>query len=70
MLLLRVEVRQRLVHEERLRQPHDRAPECDTLLLAARKVFRPPRQDAVNPQPRSGLSDGAIDLKPGSLPAP
>jgi hypothetical protein len=34
---LRVEVRERLVHEERLRLPHDRPAHGDALPLAARQ---------------------------------
>src|SRR6266540_2774860 len=41
---LRVEVRERLVHEERLRLPDDRAPHRYALPLAARELARPPRQ--------------------------
>jgi hypothetical protein len=37
---LRVEVRERLVHQKRRRLAHDRAPEGDALALAAGELFR------------------------------
>jgi hypothetical protein len=42
---LRVEVRERLVHQEDLRLPHDRAPHRDTLPLAARQLLRLPVEE-------------------------
>ena len=49
---LRVEVRQRLVHQAHRRLGHDRPPQRHALLLAARKLRRAPRQQVPDPQHR------------------
>ena len=47
---LRIEVRQRLVHQTHRRLRHDRTPERHALLLPARKLPRPARQQMPDPQ--------------------
>ena len=47
---LRVEVRQRLVHQERLRLPDDRARERDPLPLAAGQLARAAVEQLVEPE--------------------
>ncbi len=47
---LRVEVGERLVHQESLRLAHDRASHRDTLPLAARQLCRPALQHVLEPE--------------------
>jgi len=54
---LRVEVRQRLVHEEHLRVPDDGATQCDPLLLAARELLRTVVEQLRDLQQARGLFD-------------
>ena len=53
---LGVEVRQRLVHQERLRLAHDRAPERDALALAAGERARAAREQVADAQARRGAA--------------
>ena len=59
---LRVQVRERLVHQERLRLAHDRAPHRDTLALAARERARPALEQLLQPEQACDLDDAALDL--------
>ena len=47
---LRVEVRERLVHEERLGLPRDRAPHRDALALPARELRRLALEELGEPE--------------------
>ena len=66
---LRVEVRERLVHEERLRMPHDRAPHRDALALAARELARLAPQQLVEPEQSRGLVHPLVDLRAATASA-
>ena len=59
---LGVEVRERLVHEERGRLAHDRAAERDALPLPARERLRLAVEEAVEVEDLRGLLDAALDL--------
>ena len=59
---LGVEVRERLVHEERLRLAHDRAAHGDALALSARERARALREHALEPEHLGGVSDSRLDL--------
>ena len=62
---LRVEVRERLVHQERLRLAHDRATHRDALPLAARERSRPPVEQLLEPQqPRDPLDPLSVSSLP------
>ena len=62
---LRVEVRERFVHEERLRAAHDRASHRHALALSPRERLRPSIQVLGETQDRRGLTDLLGDLGPG-----
>ncbi len=59
---LRVEVRERLVHEERLRIAHDRAAHRDPLALTAGERPRLLLQRLREPQNPCGFADATVDL--------
>jgi hypothetical protein len=59
---LRVEVRQRLVHQERRRLAHDRASHCNPLTLATRKGRWTTLQQVLDPEHLGHLADPALDL--------
>ena len=59
---LRVEVRERLVHQERLRLAHDRAPHRDALALAARERRRLAVEQLVEPERLRDLLDPPLPL--------
>ena len=60
---LRVEVRERLVHEERLRLANDRAAHRDALALAAGERRRPALEQLREPEQLGDLVDAALDLR-------
>ena len=59
---LRVEVRERLVHEEDLRLAHERAAERDALALSARELARLALEQRLDPEQLRRLVDAAADL--------
>ncbi len=59
---LRVEVRQRLVHQERARLAHDRAAHRDALPLTARERARLLPQHLLEPEHLRARLDAALDL--------
>ena len=59
---LRVEVRERLVHEERLRLADDRPTHRDPLALAAGKRPRPLAEDLLEPQDTRRVANPPVDL--------
>src|SRR5438034_377917 len=59
---LRVDVRERLVHEEHRRLAHDRAREGDALLLSARQVLRLAPEQRFELDDPCRLLDTALDL--------
>ena len=59
---LRVEVRERLVEQERLRLAHDRAAHRDALPLAAGELRRPPVEQVGEAEQLGDLVDAARDL--------
>ncbi|HWJ32189.1 MAG TPA: hypothetical protein VNR59_07600 [Gaiellaceae bacterium] len=59
---LRVEVGERLVHQERLRLAHDRASHRDPLALPARQMPRPLLQHLGEPEDPRGALDAPADL--------
>ena len=59
---LRVEVRERLVHQERLRLADDRAAHRHALPLAARERARLLAERLLEPERARGLRDPALDL--------
>ena len=59
---LRVEIRERLVHQVHRRVADDGAGERDALLLAAGELRGTARQQIVEADARRGLADAAIDL--------
>ena len=59
---LRVEVRERLVHQERRRLAHDRAAHRDALALAARERDGRRSQQLLDPEHLGDLVDPALDL--------
>ena len=63
---LRVEVRQRLVHQERLGRAHDRAPQRDPLPLTAGQRPRPPLEQLRDPEPRRRAAPRARGSTPFS----
>ena len=65
---LRVEVREGLVHEERLGLAHDRAAHRDSLALAAGELGRPPLEELVQAEHRGDLLDASRDLALGHPP--
>ena len=67
---LRVEVRQRLVHEERLRLAHDRAAHRHTLALAARQRARLLVEVLVDLEQLGRAADPLFDLRLRQLPEP
>ena len=58
----RVEVRERLVHQEHARVADDRAPHRDALALAARELTRLALQQVCEPERLAGCLDAAPDL--------
>ena len=56
---LRVEIREGLVHEERLRLPHDRAAHRHALPLAARQLGRPASEQVLEAEESCNLGDSA-----------
>ena len=64
---LRVEVRERLVHQERIRLADDRARERDALPLPAGELARVAVQQLVERQDPGGAADGGVDLGLGLL---
>ena len=64
---LRVEVRERLVHEERLRLAHDRASHRDPLALAARERRGLAVEQLVEAEELGGTGDSLPDLALGGL---
>ena len=60
---LRVEVRERLVHQERLRLAHDRASHRHALALAARERRRTPVEQLLEPQHAGHRLDPRRDLR-------
>jgi hypothetical protein len=65
---LRVEVRERLVHEERLRLAHDRAPHRDALALAAGELRGPAVEELVEAEERGDLLHAPLRLGLRRLP--
>ena len=63
----RVQVRQRLVHEEHLRFPHDRPAHRHTLTLATGEVLRLSVQVVAQVQQVGGVVDALLDLGLGAL---
>ena len=59
---LRVEVRERLVHQERLRVAHDRAAHGDALALAARERARLAVEQRLEVEDARGVLDARVDL--------
>ena len=59
---LRVEVRERLVHQERLRLPHDRATHGDPLPLAAGEGTGLALEEGLEVEDARGVLDTALDL--------
>ena len=59
---LRVEVRQRLVHQIDRRVAHERARERHALLLSARKLARLPLEQIVETEAPRGSDDSRFDL--------
>ena len=59
---LRVEVRERLVHQEGRGLAHDRAAERDALSLAAGELLRLPLQQRLEAEDLGGASDALLDL--------
>ena len=64
---LRVEVRERLVHEEDLRLAHERAAERDALALPAGERARLAVEERLDPEQLGRLLDAAADLGALSL---
>ena len=62
---LRVEVGQRLVHEEGARSPHQGASKRDALLLPAGEPLRSPVQERTEPHHPGGLVDPLAHLRRG-----
>src|SRR5690606_40251125 len=60
---LRVEVRQRLVHEEHLGLAHDRAAHRDTLTLTTREGLRLAVEVLAEVEDLGGLLDALADLR-------
>ena len=60
---LGVEVRERLVHQERLRVPNDRPAHRDALALAARQRARLAVEQVLDPEQRGGLGDPLLPLR-------
>ncbi len=65
---LRVQVGERLVHQERLRLPDDRAPHRDALPLPSGERFRLPLEELLEAEDLRRLSDPAVDLLFRELP--
>ena len=64
---LRVEVRERLVHQEGLRLAHDRAAHGHALALPAGERGRPAVEEVVEPEQLGHLLDAALRLVPRRL---
>ena len=67
---LRVEVRERLVHQERGRLAHDRAAHRDALALTARERRGPAVEQVLEPEQARRLGDAPLDLAPSASCAP
>ena len=67
---LRVEVRERLVHQVRLRLAHDRAAHRHPLALAARESAWLAVEERLEPEDVSGIADALVDLGLRRLPQP
>ena len=67
---LGVEVRERLVHQERLRLAHDRAAHRDALPLAARELRRLAVEQLVEAEQLGDLVDPAARPRPSASSAP
>ena len=65
---LRVEVRERLVHQEGGRLAHDRAAHRDALPLPAGEGARAALQELLEPEHAGDVRDAAVDLRLGRLP--
>ena len=65
---LRVEVGQRLVHQERLGFAHHRAAHRDPLALSARELRRPPLQQREEPEDLRGIEHALFELRLRGLP--
>ena len=65
---LRVEVRERLVHQERSRFAHDRAAHRDALPLAAGERAGAAMEELLEPEHPRDVSDAALDLLLRGLP--
>ena len=63
---LRVEVRERLVHQERRRLAHDRAAHRDALALTAGERARLPVEEAFEAEDLRRLLDALVDLRPSA----
>ena len=59
---LGIEVRERLVHQERLRLAHDRATHRDALPLAARELHRLAVEHLGQPEQLGDLLDAALRI--------
>ena len=64
---LRVEVRERLVHQERPRLAHDRATHRDALALAARQVSRLAVEQVIEPELARDVAHARLALLPRRL---
>ena len=62
----RVEVRERLVHQERRRLAHDRAPERDALALAARELLRLALEQVAHLEDLRRVPHPLVDLAPSA----
>ena len=67
---LRVEVRERLVHQERLRLAHDRAAHRDALALAAGELRRAPVEQLLEAEQLRDLVDPLARSRPSACAAP
>ncbi len=65
---LRVEVRERLVHEERLRLADDRPTHRDPLALASGQGSRPLAENVLEPEDARRVTNPPVDLAPLELP--
>src|SRR5688572_14527479 len=65
---LRIEIRQRLVHEKDRRAPDDGPRQRDTLSLAARKLARVAIEQIAELHLRCRLSNRAVHFRPGYPP--
>ena len=66
----RVEVGQRLVHQEHARLAHDRPAERHALALTARQLPRTPAEDLLDAEDARRFANAPLDLILGRLPQP